>query len=339
MPGKQRARKKPIAIDVHSHVTIPEADAMVETLPDPEQGPVRSWAGGAQAEVQAKLRREKHPKVTDLRVRLAEMDKLGFDIQAVSANFGPAFYHADGARALEIARVANEGVAHWVSQAPDRFVGFCAVPLQDAALAAAELERSVKQLRLRGAWILSNIRGRDLGEEQFRPFWAKAQELNVPVFVHPLGFTSPERLQKAMLWSTIGQPLEEALAISSLVYEGIMDAFPRLKVGICHGGGFFPYYIGRHDNAYRTRAEVKERIKRRPSAYIRRFFYDTVIFDPDMLEYLVRKAGDAHVVLGSDFPWNEPRPVGFVSDAKGLSKEAKERLLWRNAASLLKLSL
>ena len=138
------------------------------------------------------------------------------------------------------------------------------------------------------------------GDAELGPLWAKAEALGVPIFIHPIGFTSPERMQKAMLWNSIGQPLEEALAMCSLIYGGVLDAYPKLKLAICHGGGYLPYYIGRHDWIYGYRSEVSDRIKKKPSAYLKRFYYDSVIFDHDQLETLKRK--DEIVILREPIP-------------------------------------
>lgn len=345
MPTAKRAgrskfpvRKKTFAIDFHSHISVPEVDELLAKMPRPEGAP-GSWLSAEFSARQAELVAAAHSKRTDYRIRLKGIDKLGFDIQAVSMNLPPAYYYADGEQALEIARAANEGIGYFVSRAPDRFVGMCSLPMQDAALAAQELERAVTLLGLKGAWILTNAGGRDLGESEFRPFWAKAQELDVPVAVHPDTFAGAPRLEKSMLRNSVGRPLEEALAMSSMIYEGVMDAYPRLKVSICHGGGFLPYYIGRHDFVWSMREELKKKIKHRPSAYLRRFFYDTVVFDRDNLATLLKKAGDTRILMGSDYPWPVPDPVGFVHGMPGLSKQTRERILSRNAAKLLKLSI
>ncbi len=336
--ARKRSRKpRPFAIDVHSHIDVPEAAARVAKLPQPAGAP--GFNIRERPEEQARIDEAQRPLRRDPKARIAALDQLGIDLQAVNFNLSPTVYRADPGEALEIARIGNEGVADFVSRAPDRFVGFCSVPLQDAALAAKELERGVRELRLKGAWIISNVRGRELGEKDFHPFWAKAQELDVPVFIHPIGFTSPERMQRAMLWNSIGQPLEEALAMSSLIYDGVMDAFPELKVAVCHGGGYLPYYIGRHDWIYGYRSEVSDRVKGPPSSYLPRFFYDSVIFDRDMLELLVKKAGVSQIMMGADFPYTAPDPVGFIWKSRTLSQAAKEKILWRNAAKLLKLSI
>ena len=335
---KARAIKKPFAIDVHSHIDVPEAKAMIDRLPAPPGGRP-SFGIRERPDEQAKIDALQKPLRNDPLARSKAMDKLGFDLQGVSFNLPGSVYRAPAAEALAIARTANDGVANFVSRMPHRYYGYCSVPLQDAKLAAVELERAVAQLGLKGLWTMSNVAGRDLGDAELGPLWAKAEALGVPIFIHPIGFTSPERMQQAMLWNSIGQPLEEALAMCSLIYGGVMDAYPKLKIAICHGGGYLPYYIGRHDWIYGYRSEVSDRIKKKPSAYLKRFYYDSVIFDHDQLETLKRKAGSSQIVMGADFPYTAPDPVGFIAKAPCLSKVEKEAVLWRNAAKLMKLSV
>ena len=153
--------------------------------------------------------------------------------------------------------------------------------------------------------------------------------------MHPRGFTHDDRLHKFFLWNSIGQPLEEALAMASLIHEGILDAYPRLKIVISHGGGYLPYYPGRGDKSYESRPEVSNAINKKPSAYMRDFYYDSVIFDRDMLPALVKRVGADKIMMGSDYPRGEIEtdPVGFVSKA-GLSAKDRDRILSQNAQAL-----
>ena len=190
---------------------------------------------------------------------------------------------------------------------------------------------------LKGIIIPSHIRAKDLGVKWFRKFWAKAEQMGMPIYIHPRGFTHDEWLHEYFLWNSIGQPLEEALAMSSIIYEGILDDFPKLKIIIALGGGYLPYYAGRTDKAYESRAETRTNISFPPSDYLRRFFYDTVVFDRDVLELLIKKAGDKQIMMGTDYPRGEVEedPVGFINKSKNLSRHTKDRILGLNAAKLL----
>jgi aminocarboxymuconate-semialdehyde decarboxylase len=210
------------------------------------------------------------------------------------------------------------------------------VPMQDAALAAQELERCVRALKLKGVIISSHVNGAELGDARFKPFWAKAEQLGAAIFVHPAGSPDP-RMRKHRLLITLGQPLEEAFAMSSLVYEGVMDAFPKLKIVMAHGGGFLPFYTGRHDNDYRAGRSAA--MTGDFSSYLPRFYYDTVLFNPDMLDYLATKVPASRLMLASDYPFAEKRPVDYVRRAKKISRQDQDAILGANCAKVLGISI
>jgi len=338
-PG--RAARRPFVIDFHTHVIVPEIDEWVKANSIPGGVGNRPRASGRSVALQQRQNRLIHPKLTDTKTRLRDMDRMGIDLQVLSVNLSHYCYWAEPARGLEIARRCNDRIAEMVADAPDRFAGIATVPLQDPRRAAAELERAVSRLGLRGAVVSSNTEQRELGDKSLDRFWAKAEALKVPIYVHPAGFSHPERLKNYFLWNSVGQPLEEALAMASLIYDGTMDRFPKLKVCIAHGGGFLPYYAGRVDRAFEARPETRTNITTKPSRYMRRFFYDTTVYNPDMIEFLARKVGTGRIVLGTDYPvWvAEWRPLAFVRRIKGLSEAEKEGILGRNAARMLGLRL
>ena len=335
-PAKIRRRKVP-RIDIHTHVELPKVKELARGITIRGGGPGKQdWVAPASAAEHARQTIEMMPKLTDPKVRMRDMDAMGVDIQVVSSNLPTAAYWAPGKVGQAVARACNEGIAEFVAAAPDRFVGIGAVPLQDIARSCAELEHLVKTLGLRGVIIPSNVRNRDLGEDRFRPFWAKAEKLGAVIYIHPRGFTHPDRLRKFFLWNSVGQPLEEALAMASLIHEGVMDAYPKLRIVMGHGGGYLPYYSGRGDKSYDSRPEARANIKRHPSAYMRRFWYDSVVFDRDQLAYLVKRVGADRVMMGTDYPRGEVEedPVGFVSRTRDLSAEQRARIMSGNAAKL-----
>lgn len=341
-PAKIRRRRGPPRIDVHTHVALPQVQALARQVRVRGSGPGKQdWVPQTSSGEHARQTDAILPKLTDPRARLKDMDEMGIDIQIVSMNLPSSAMWAGAKQGWEIARACNDGIAEFVAAVPDRFVGIGAVPLQDVARSVKELDYAVNTLGLKGVAISSNVRTKDLGEAEFHPFWAKAEALGVPVIVHPRGFTHPDRLEKFFLWNSIGQPLEEALAMASLIHEGVMDAFPRLKVIVSHGGGYLPYYAGRSDRSFHSRPEARANIDKEPSAYMRRFFYDSVVFDRDMLAFLVKKVGAGQVMMGTDYPRGEVEldPVGFVGKTRELSKEVKERIMSRNAAKLFRIAV
>jgi aminocarboxymuconate-semialdehyde decarboxylase len=181
------------------------------------------------------------------------------------------------------------------------------------------------------------VRNDELGDKKFNPFWRKAEQLDVPVFIHPAGNSDP-RLRKFGLAFMVGQPYEEALAMSSLVYEGVLDKFPKLKLLIAHGGGFLPYYAGRQDNAYKSGRDGGT-LKSNLSSYIRKFYYETVVFNPDMLDFLATKVSTKNIVMGTDYPFGENKPIDFIRRTKTLSRAQQDAILGTNAARLLKIKI
>lgn len=340
-PAKIRRRKHP-RIDIHTHVDLPQVKALTRNIRVRGSGPGKQdWVSPLSAAEHARQTAAIMPKLTDPKVRIRDMDAMGVDIQVISMNVPTPVYWADGATGQAVARACNDGIAAFVSAAPERFVGIGAVPLQDIGRAVRELEYAMGTLGLRGVIIPSNVRNRDLGEARFTRFWAAAEALGAVVYIHPRGFTHAARLEKYFLWNSVGQPLEETLAMASLIHEGVMDAFPRLKVVVAHGGGYLPFYPGRSDKSFESRPEVRVNIDKQPSAYLRRFHYDAVIFDRDMLAFLVRKVGAGRIMMGTDYPRGEIErdPVGFVTRTRGISSAAKTRIMSQNAARLFNIAL
>lgn len=321
--------RRPLTVDCHAHIVVPE----VFEITAKHGLHARLGLKGRTSLGPARESRITMAKMVGTKERLADMDRMGIDIQVISPSIvHQSTYWADGPRALEIDRMTNDGTAEMVASHPDRLVGLGLVPLHDPARAVREMTRCVTRLGLRGVAVSTIVNGMEIGDRKFRPFWRAAEKLDCPVFIHPAG-NSDKRLQKFGLAFNLGQPYEEALAMSSLVYEGIMDRFPKLKVMIVHGGGFLPYYAGRQDSASRTGRDGAG-LNGEFSSYIRKFYYDTVLFNPDMLEFLTTKAPAGHIMMGTDYPFGERRPVSFVRRAKRLSKAAQDGILGRNAARL-----
>jgi aminocarboxymuconate-semialdehyde decarboxylase len=318
---------KPVVIDVHAHVLVPEV--MKLTYDHSQYARAMAAAGGMPEPILKRM--------TELPLRLKEMDATGVDIQIISPSImQQCTYSVEPEEAIKMDRLGNDRVAEDVARHPDRLVGLGSLPLHDVALSAAELERCVRDLKLRGVIISSQINDVELGDARLRPFWAKAEALGAVIFIHPSGNTDP-RMKKHRLMITVGQPLEEAYAMSSLVYEGVMDQFPKLKILVAHGGGYLPFYTGRHDNDYRYGRSPH--LKGDLSSYLPRFFYDTVLFNPDMLEFLATKVPMSHLMLASDYPFAEKQPVEYVRRAKKISKKDQDAILGANAARLFGVSI
>lgn len=334
-PIVRSARKspRPIVIDMHAHMVMPDILASTyEHSLFAKTTQKASADGKPEPLAEAALR-----LMTDMALRLRQMDEKGIDIQVISPSIlHQCTYMLDEEEALAIDRKGNELVAETVARYPDRLAGIGTVPLQNPEAAARELERATSQLGLKGVIIASNVNGIDLGDPRNRPFWAKAQELGAAIFIHPAG-NADSRMGKHRMLISLGQPLEETFAISSLVYDGTLDEFPKLKIAVAHGGGFLPYYAGRYDWIYRT--GYSSQLKEDFSGYLRSFYYDTVIFNPDMLEFLAAKVPASHIMLGTDFPFGESKPVEFVRQARKLSRTVQDGILGLNAARFLGIAI
>jgi aminocarboxymuconate-semialdehyde decarboxylase len=328
------ARGKHLVVDIHCHLGVPRADSIVQQgYPGPPPG-INDFTSAKTSEVNRAQFAALGPKLNGVTERLADMDRLGIDVQAISPSPGQYYYFTDPETGLAASQAVNEGIAEAVASHPDRLVGMGTVPLQDARLAVEEMKRCVGELDLRGIEISSNVNGKDLHAEELRPFWAAAEELGVLVFIHPLGFTEGRRLSEYYFNNLVGNPLESTLAVGHLIFGGVLDAHPGLKICVAHGGGYIPGYWGRMDHGWRARADCSEHCRHEPSSYLRKLWLDTLVFDSDQLESLVRTHGADKLCLGSDYPFDmsEPDPVGFHA---GLDDEAKAMILGTNAAQLL----
>ena len=228
----------------------------------------------------------------------------------------------------------NDGVAAAVAKHPDRLVGMGTLPLQNVEMAVAELRRCVTELDLRGVEIGSHVTGRELAEDAFRPFFAAAEELGVLVLMHPLGVTHGQRLASHYLDNIVGNSIESTIALSHLIFGGVLHRHPGLKLCVAHGGGYLPGYWGRMDHAFRVRDDCRAHIAREPSSYLRQVWLDMLVFDRDQLDSLVRTHGADRLCLGTDYPFDmaEPDPVGFHAH---LDEDDRRRIMGANAAELL----
>jgi len=335
----RNSKGRSLRIDIHCHYLNPEVQAKLMPLNPGQYDPSRVYANALTREVNLKQMKDRAPKLTTIEVRLKDMDRMGIDIQAVSPAPNQCSYWAEPGLGLEISRMVNDRLAEIVAAWPNRFVGLGTVPLQNADMAVAELERCVKKLGLRGVEINPNVNGLDLTDPKLKldKFFAKVQELGVIIFMHPLGFTQGERFMDHYFNNVIGNPLETTVAVSHLIFDGVMDRYPKLKIVLPHAGGYLAHYWARMDHAHRARPDCHSVIKKAPTSYLKKFYFDTITFDRDMLRNLIDKWGDDHVVLGTDYPYDmgEVDPVGLIEGVARLTRAEKERIMGGNAARLL----
>jgi aminocarboxymuconate-semialdehyde decarboxylase len=274
-------------------------------------------------------------KMSEAALQVSDMDRFGIGRHLISLSsvvMGTEWAEPQDAASMN--RHANELIAEWVSKHPGRFIGSFTLPLQDMALAMKEMDYAVGTLGLKVANMPANCRGDYLGETRFRPFWEAVHAQGLAVFIHPHGVTDT-RLQKYFLWNGIGQPIEETRVMTSLIFEGVLDAFPGVKIVMAHGGGYLPHYMGRLDRNFDQAPASRQNISRKPSEYLRSFYYDTCVYGADVLEALVKRVGVDRIVFGTDYPVGERDPFTTLRNCKSLTDADRELITRTTPAKIL----
>ena len=336
-PTASGARVLAPVIDLHCHRECGAAALLMKAEAERVGHVPLSFGSALTKEVNRRQLVDIKPKMESVEVRLGDMDRMGVDIQALSIAPYQTFYWADPVIAAESARTVNDELAQLVGRHPDRFVGLGTVPLQDPESAVTELRRCMGDLGFKGLEIGTNVEGEELSSARLNRFWAAVEETGAVIFIHPIGFTHPQRLGEHYFFNVIGHPIENTLAIANLIFGGTLERFPALKIVVAHGGGYMPAYAGRMDHAYHAREDVREGLPKPPGEYLRKLYFDTMVFEPDQLAFLVGKYGADHIVLGTDYPYDmgEPDPVGLVAQIPGLSEDQKAAICGGNAARLM----
>jgi len=308
-------------IDVHAHCVIPEAYALLGLKVENHRGPGIDEVG---------------PR------RIREMDAQGIDVEALSIN--PRWYRTERDVVTQVIKIQNERLAEFCGKYPDRFVAFASVALQFPDLAVQQLVEGVRRLGLRGAAVGASVAGDEFSDPKFHPFWAKAEELGVLIFIHPQSTPDLARRFKGNGWleNTIGNPLDTTIALSHLIFEGTLDRFPGLKICSAHGGGYLPSYAPRSDNSLRVAPDMDTgvKLKKKPTEYLRQMYYDTLVFTSEALRHLAAEVGVSQLVIGTDhpIPWQD-KSVDHVLKTPGFSDAERRAVLGETAAKLLKIKL
>jgi predicted TIM-barrel fold metal-dependent hydrolase len=318
--------KRVKTIDVHAHCHFREAGALLGA--EGEKIQITPINGAAETYI-------------DINQRLAAMDAQAVDMEILSIN--PFWYGRDRDLAAQIVKIQNEKLAEFCASKPDRFAAFASLTLQAPDLAVEELQTAVKKQGLKGAAIGGSVNGVDFSDPKFHPVWAKAEELGVPLFIHPLGVRELGKRLSGNGWlgNTIGNPLDTTIALSHLIFEGTLDRFPGLKVIAAHGGGFLPSYADRSDHACMVgpkgcNPDVK--LKKAPTEYLKQIYFDSLVFTPEAIRHLAAQVGAGQIVLGSDYPYPwQLNPVDHIFASTSLSDSEKADILGRTAAKLFNL--
>lgn len=330
-----------LRIDIHCHYLNQAVATQVAHLNPAQYEPSVTFANALTREVNVKQMRDRQQKLSSIETRLKDMDRMGIDVQAISPAPNQTYYWAEPELGAKLARMVNDRLAEIVATWPDRFVALGTVPLQSVDLALVELERCMVELGLRGVEINPSVNGMDLTDPRLNleRFFAKAQALDAVLFMHPIGFTQGERLVDHYFNNVIGNPLETTIAASHLIFDGVMQRNPKLKIILPHAGGYLAHYWARMDHAYRARPDCRTVIKKAPSSYLKKMYFDTITFDPRMLRHMIDQYGAGQVLLGTDYPYDmgEEDPLQLIGSVPRLQRAEREMIEGRNAARLLKI--
>jgi aminocarboxymuconate-semialdehyde decarboxylase len=328
------------SIDIHAHIVPEEALAALERE-NKKLAPRRvTTEPGKQFLV---LHDGTHvpadPGMFDVELRLAHMDRIGMSVQALTVVPTLVYYDLEPAVSLAFAQILNESIASVARAWPERFFPLATVPLQDTQLAVQELERAVRDLAMVGVQIATNVNGRNLDHPDLWPFYEKLVELDLPIVVHPHAVAAADRLTEYYLINLLGNPIDTSIAIASLIFGGVLDAFPSLRFCFVHAGGFVPYQRGRLEHGFQVRAEPKRKVSLPPSEYLSLLYFDTLSHYVPALAYLLETVGPDRLMLGSDYPFDmgDPNPIQTVDRIPGLDPERRRQILSGTARSFLRL--
>jgi aminocarboxymuconate-semialdehyde decarboxylase len=324
-------------IDSHAHVVIPQI------LQEFRDG---SWTKDIKRKEGTINHRRYSDKLfretMDVEAILADMKEMRIDKMAISPTPSMLFYELSPEAGLHASQIQNNAIAKLAMDYPNHFAGLAAIPLQEVNLAVVELKRAVQGLGLNGVVIGSSVEGLHLGNPKFLPFWQAVADMDLFVFIHPSFVRSYDikTMTAYHLHNLFGNPMETGLTAADIVFSGLLERFPGLKILLSHGGGVMPWLIGRWVHGYEVRAEPKSFLKKSPIESIKKLYVDTIIHDPRALRYLVDTFGADHVLLGSDFPaeMGPEFPVDEV-ERMNFTGDEKEQILGGNAKRLMGLKL
>jgi aminocarboxymuconate-semialdehyde decarboxylase len=329
---------QPLTIDTHAHF-FPESYIRLIAEHGKRCGTTVVTDGSGATFIQVGLLLRTGPITApfmDFKERLAIMDRQGVGMQALSLT-QPMVYWADDELALQLCVAFNDAISAAHLAHPDRFIGFACLPFQNPHLAVELFDRASRLPGIRGVYMATAVRDRELSDRSFFPVYERSADLGLPIFLHPMMINN-ERLKQYYLINTIGNPTDTTIAACHLIFGGVLDAFPKLEVSLPHAGGTLPILRGRLDQGFRTRNECKT-ISRPPSAYLKRFTYDTISYSEEIMDYLVGLVGAERIMMGSDYcfdiAYNDP--VAIVNGMKSINAEQRSQILWGNAARLLRL--
>jgi aminocarboxymuconate-semialdehyde decarboxylase len=334
-PGRE-IRPRSLTVDIHSHAMVPAAADLARPHLSPD--PRAAFYTEETRVLGRKQDADRTPYLTDLDRRFRLFDEMGVDAQVISPAPNQCYYNVPTKVGIQAARAVNEGIAEIARSRSDRIpAAMGSVPLQAGGEAAAdELEYCMTSLGLKGVEVLAHVGDKELSDPSFEPFWAKVQALGAVVFIHPNSFTQPQRFSAHYFSNVIGNPLDTTMALHYLIFDGVLERYPGLKIIASHGGGFLPAYCGRMDHAWGARSDAHGTLPHPPSHYLKKIYLDTIVFTPDQLAYLVNTFGVGNILLGTDYPYDmgEYDPLGHIASVTSLSDTDRAAIAGGNAKAL-----
>lgn len=276
------------------------------------------------------------PPMTNVAQRLEDMDRVGIDVEVVSLST-PNVFFTDAQHQPEIARMVNDSYAELIAEHPTRFKGFASIPMDDPDAALAELHRAIDELKLNGVILLSNIGGKPLTSPEYRQFFSEANRMKLCILLHPMLPANTEPFREYVLGPIVGFMFDTTLAVARMCFDGMLREFPDIRWIVAHLGGAVPYLMERMDNGWRDFSECRAKIDELPSVYLKRLYYDTVNFNPHMLNMARHMMGAEHLVMGSDYPHllgSIDRAVSSI-ESLDIPDDEKRRIFEGTALSIL----
>lgn len=337
-PGRE-TRPSGLTVDIHSHVLIPAAADYVRPHLTPD---ARAALYTEETRILTRKQDEdRTPNLTDLALRMRDFDAMGVDAQIISPAPAQCYYAVPTEVGVRAARIVNEGISTIAAKTPNRIpAALGTVPLQAGGAAAAdELEYATKTLGLKGVEVLAHVGDLELSDGSLEAFWAKAEALGSVVLIHPSGFTEARRFGRFYFSNVIGNPLDTTMALHYLIFDGVLQRYPNLKIIAAHGGGYLPAYSGRIDHAWGARSDAHGSLPEPPSFYLKKIYVDSIVFTSNQLEALVKLFGAGKILLGTDYPYDmgEYDPIGHVAAAASLSEADRAMIAGGNAKALFEL--
>jgi len=330
---------KQAAIDIHTHVEFADTASILKKKYTEEEMFSRfvvPTTGARSAQINRGLMPGLREPLRDPQRKIHDMEERKLAFSVLSSTPFAFYYEIEDDLAVELATFQNDQLAEMVKKYPDSFAAMATLPLQVPQAAHQELERAINKLGLRGIEIGSHVRERELGDQVFWPIYALLEKSGLPMFIHPHHVAGMDRLQNFYLNNLIGNPLDTTIAAANLIFSGVLEKYPNLKVILAHGGGQLPYIFGRLEHGYQVRPECQETVHHSPRQFLKNFYCDIITHSQEALSYLISLVGSDHVLLGTDYPYDmgNHQPVETVSQLSGITEKDRRKIMRENAIAL-----